>query len=214
MQINPAPLVSSVSDLLLQASSVVDVVTELDIDIVDWSRTGKKTIGVRDALNNKIPLKLNFDLMMDHPKEAVKELIFDNRVKTIILNPESKDDIDELIDLIHHYKKRAGMSINPNNDIDVVEPYLKELDLIEIYTVEPGAQGNPFLPERLDVAVNLRMFGFEGQIAVDGGINLDTVRIIRQYPVDILSVGSYLSKSKDPVKAYLLLKKVTDCGME
>ena len=210
MQINPAPLVSSISELLIQASALVDVVTELDIDIVDWQRTNKKTLSVHDALNNKIPLKLNFDLMMDRPKEAVRELIYDNRVKTIILNPECKDNVEELIDLIHYFKKRAGMSINPNNDLDVVEPYLKVLDMIEIYTVEPGSQGNPFLPERLDLAPNLRMFGFEGQIAIDGGINLDTVGVIKEYPVDILSVGSYFSKSKDPVKAYLLLKKVAE----
>jgi ribulose-phosphate 3-epimerase len=210
MQINPAILVTSVSEFLIQASSLVDVVTELDIDIIDWKRTKSKTLSVHDALKNKIPLKLNFDLMMDRPKEAVRELIYDNRVKTIIINPECKDNVEELIDLIHYFKKKAGMSINPDNDLDVVEPYLKVLDLIQIYTVEPGSQGNPFLPERLDVAPNLKMFGFEGHIEVDGGINLDTVRIVKQYPVDILSVGSYLSKAKDPTKAYLLIKKIAE----
>ena len=210
MQINPAILVTNVSDLLIQASSLADVVTELDIDIIDWSRTKSRTIDVHTALNNKIPLKLNFDLMMDRPKDAVKELIYDNRVKTIIINPECKDNIEELIDLIHHFKKRAGMSINPNNDIDIVEPYLNELDLIEIYTIEPGAQGNQFLPERLDLAPNLKMIGFKGQIETDGGTNLDTIGIFKQYPIDILSVGSYLSKAKDPIKAYLLIKKVAE----
>jgi len=210
MQINPAILVTNVSDLLIQASSLADVVTELDIDIIDWSRTKSRTIDVHTALNNKIPLKLNFDLMMDRPKDAVKELIYDNRVKTIIINPECKDNIEELIDLIHHFKKRAGMSINPNNDIDIVEPYLNELDLIEIFTIEPGAQGNQFLPERLDLAPNLKMIGFKGQIETDGGVNLDTIGIFKQYPIDILSVGSYLSKAKDPIKAYLLIKKVAE----
>ena len=210
MQINPAILVTSISDLLIQATSLMDVVCELDIDIIDWARTSTKTLDVHTALNNKIPLKLNFDLMMDRPKEAVRELIYDNRVKTIIINPECKDNIEELIDLIHYFKKRAGMSINPNNDLDVVEPYLKVLDLIEIFTIEPGAQGNKFLPHRLDLAPNLRMIGYEGQIETDGGVNLDTIGVFKQYPIDILSVGSYLSKAKDPVKAYLLLKKVAE----
>ena len=213
MQINPAPLVSKVSDLLIQASNIIDYVTELDIDIVDWDRTPKKTLSVHEALSNKIPLKLNFDLMMNHPKDAVKELIYDHRVKTIILNPECQDDIEELLNLIHFYKKRAGMSINPNNDIEVVQPYINDLDMIEIYTVEPGSQGNPFLPKRLDLSVNLKMFGFKGQIAIDGGVNLDTAGIIKQYPIDILSVGSYLSKSKNPGNAYLLLKKVIESAV-
>ena len=210
MQINPAILVTNISDLLIQATSLMDVVSEIDIDIINWSRTNTKTIDVHTALNNKIPLKMNFDLMMDRPKDAVKELIYDNRVKTIIINTECKDNIEELIDLIHYYKKRAGMSINPNNDLDVVEPYIKVLDLIEIYTIEPGAQGNKFLPGQLDLAPNLKMMGFEGQIETDGGTNLDTIGIFKQYPIDILSVGSYLSKAKDPTKAYLLLKKVAD----
>jgi len=210
MQINPAILVTNISDLLIQATSLMDVVSEIDIDIINWSRTNTKTIDVHTALNNKIPLKMNFDLMMDRPKESIKELIYDKRVKTIIINSECKDNIEELIDLIHYYKKRAGMSINPNNDLDVVEPYIKVLDLIEIYTIEPGAQGNSFLPERLDLAPNLKMMGFEGLIETDGGTNLDTIGVFKQYPIDILSVGSYLSKAKDPTKAYLLLKKVAD----
>ena len=210
MQINPAILVNKVSDLLIQATNLVEYVTELDIDIIDWTRTDTHTISVHEALNNKIPLKLNFDLMMNRPKESVKELVYDARVKTIIINPECHDNIEELIDFIHFHKKRAGMSINPDNDIDVVESYLNVLDLIEIFTIEPGSQGNPFKPLRLDLSVNLKMSRFEGLIEVDGGVNLDTLEKIKQYPIDILSVGSYLSKAKNPGTAYQLIKKVAE----
>jgi pentose-5-phosphate-3-epimerase len=212
MRINPAILVTKQSDLLLQASNLVDFVTELDIDIIDWTRTDTRTLTAHEALQNKIPLKLIFDLMMDHPKETVRELIYDNRVKTIILNTLCKDNIEELIDLIHFYKKNAGMSINPDDELDKVMPYLHDLDLIEIFTIEPGAQGMPFLPARLDLAPNLKLLGFKGQIEIDGGVNLDTIDTVRQYPIDILSVGSYLSRSKNPGKAYLLLKKAAESG--
>jgi len=213
MQINPAILVKKTSDLLLQACDVVDYVTELDIDIIDWTRTKTHTLNVREALNNKIPVKLNFDLMMEHPKEAVMELIYDKRVKNIIINPECKENIEELINLIHFHRKKAGMSLNPDSEVELVQPYIHDLDLIQIYTVEPGSQGNPFLPARLDIIANVKLFGYKGKISVDGGINLDTVETIKQYPVDILSVGSYLSKAKNPHNAYLLLKKVAESAI-
>jgi ribulose-phosphate 3-epimerase len=202
MKIHPAILVDKLSDLMLQVSNLLPVTFDFDIDIIDWIRTPKRTININEALSIKGELNLHFDLMLDHAEDAVKTLIKDDRVKTIILSLDCLDDLSYLIDLIHHHGKRAGLSLNPNRMIYEITPYINDVELIQIFTIEPGAQGNPFLKNKLDYSKAIKELGFKGEIEIDGGVNLDTIDIIKDYPIDILSVGSALSKAEDPLSGY------------
>ncbi len=202
IKIHPAPLVTNFTDLLFQVGALVAVTKDFDIDIVDWARTKSRTIGVSDALNLKGELNLTFDLMMDFPSKSIKKLINEPRVKTIIINLDCKEDISYLIDLIHHYKKDVGISMNPDNSLEQILPYHKLIDMIQIFTVEPGKQGSPLLVSRLNLLNKLRETGFKGKLGIDGSINLKTIETILKYPVDILSVGSYLCKSTEPHKSF------------
>jgi ribulose-phosphate 3-epimerase len=202
MHIHPAILVDNLSDLLIQIADLTPAVREIDIDIIDWQRTAKKTLSYYDALSAKTKMTLDFDLMLNKPRSAVEALVRDPRVRNIILNPESQDDIGGLIDLIHHYHKIAGLAINPDTAVYQISPYLKTLELIEIYTIEPGAQGMPFLPHRLELCHEVKQLGFTGLIEVDGGFNKTTWPIFKNYPIDIVSVGSAISKDQFPLAAY------------
>jgi ribulose-phosphate 3-epimerase len=100
------------------------------------------------------------------------------------------------------YKIKAGISINPEDHFYNIVPFIPEVELIQIYTIMPGAQGQPFLPERLKLIPLLRQFGFTGLIGIDGGVNLKTISLIKEYQPDILSVGSAIMHAEDPVAAY------------
>ena len=164
MKIHPAILVTNLTEYLLQISALAPVTKVFDIDIIDWQRTDSKTLSIDDALKVKGDLVLNFDLMMDHPRKEIKKILNDGRVKTVIINLECKDDIYELIDLIHHLKKMAGISLNPNNKLQEVIPFLSLIDLIQIYTVEPGKQGGAFIRPRLELVDDIKKEGFKGEI--------------------------------------------------
>lgn len=208
MEIHPAPLVTKFSDLLLQISALEEVKPHFDVDIVDWVRTKIQTITVDEALAANTKCKLTFDLMLDFPGSAVKKLVLDERVTTIILNIDAQENLHDLIDFIHFHKKEAGISINPETNFYQIVPFLAEVDIIQIFTVEPGAQGNPFLSERLELITDLKQFGYTEKIGVDGGINMSNIADVAKYGVDIFSVGSAISRSDDPIKAYKQLTEI------
>lgn len=202
MRIHPAILVNNLSNLLIQLASLTPAVNEVDIDIIDWQRTPNKTLSFSEALSARTKMRLNFDLMMSDPTPAVKMLTKDPRVNNIIINAECHNDIGGLTDLIHFYKKNAGLSINPNTPLFQISQYFKTLDLIEIYTIEPGAQGMPFLPQRLELCHEVKQLGFNGLIETDGGFKKSTWPVFKNYPIDIISVGSTISQAENPLATY------------
>lgn len=208
MEIHPAPLVQKYSDLLCQLANLEALHPHFDIDIVNWRRTDMQTITVAEALSAKTKCDLTFDLMLDFPTADVHELVKDKRVKTVVLNISAQENLHDLIDYLHFHKVEVGISVNPDTHFYQLVPYLPELDLVQIFTVEPGAQGNPFLAERLSLAKDLRLFGFNGKIGVDGGINASNIKSLAKYSIDIVSIGSAISKARDPQAIYLQLQKL------
>ena len=202
MQIHPALLTANFNTLLLLISELESAHAHLDIDIIDWLRTPMKTVPAEQVLTIKTKSLLSFDLMMDYPSATVNLLISDPRVDTIIINLECKDPIDPIIDLIHFHKKKVGISVNPNNHFYQIVPFFPQVDLIQVYTVEPGAQGQPFLPERLQLTKNIRDFGFDCLIEIDGGVRHENIALFKKFPIDILSVGGEIEKDIDPLAEY------------
>jgi ribulose-phosphate 3-epimerase len=208
MKIHPAILVTKSTDLLIQISDLLEVTKDFDIDIIDWSRTNTSSITIEEALAIKGDINFHFDLMCDHIMDKISLLVKEPRVKSIIISLDTFDDISQALDTIHHHGKRAGLSINPDKNLFEFSVYLNDIDILQIFSIEPGAQGQPFLPERLELCKQVKEMGFKGKVEVDGGVNKNTLGILKQYPIDILSIGSALSKASDPAQAFLDLKKM------
>ena len=125
-----------------------------------------------------------------------------------------KDDkeVFKVIDLIHEYGAKAGISVKPNTPIDKIFPFLFSVDLVLVMSVEPGFGGQAFMPEacakilklrnHLDLTKNKRVL-----IEVDGGINNETAELCKMMGVDILVAGSYLFGHDDIKERIELLKK-------
>ena len=202
MKINPAILVSDVHEYQRQLELVATYTDEVDIDIIDWQRTPAKTISVEEALAVNTPLILNFDLMMDNPEAVIVKVASDPRVKTIIINMNCIKDKKEMAALIKSHKKMSGLSVNPDDTLDEFHDLLTEFDLVQIFTIEPGAQGNQVLPERLELINEIKKLGYTGLIETDGGFKDYNATLFLKYPIDIISVGSALSQAQKPQKIY------------
>lgn len=107
----------------------------------------------------------------------------------------------KMIHEIHGFSMKAGMSIKPNTPVEVVYPFLKELDVILVMSVEPGFGGQAFLPMALDKIHALRKVidenGYSTFIEVDGGINQKTGEEVRLAGADVVVAGSYLFHKED-----------------
>ncbi len=199
MRIHPAILVDNKTDLRQQMDSAQTFTDKVDVDIIDWTRTTGKTLSVSEILEAQTgQLALYFDLMMDHPGKVLPLLFKDKRVRLISLNLALKDDIYALIKEIREHGVFVGISVNPEGVLSDFADLLEIVENVQIMTVEPGQQGNPFLPQRLELVREIDATEFNGTIEVDGGISPEDLDQIIEYPLDIVSVGSAISKATDP----------------
>ncbi len=100
------------------------------------------------------------------------------------------------ISLIHALGKKAGIAIKPQTPLESLSPYLTEVDLVLIMSVEPGKGGQSFLegsPKRIaELARKRKELSQSFLIEVDGGINDKTAPLCLSSGADVLVAGSYL----------------------
>ena len=126
----------------------------------------------------------------------------------ITFHVEAVDNVEEIINYIHSLGIKVGISIKPNTSIDSILDYLKNIDLVLVMSVEPGAGGQKFImnsTNKIEELYNIREYNnYKYVIEVDGGVNYDTKELCNK--ADILVVGSYITKSDDVNNKYLSMK--------
>jgi ribulose-phosphate 3-epimerase len=99
----------------------------------------------------------------------------------------------------------VGLVLNPPTPVDTVMPYLDQIDLLLVMSVNPGWGGQSFIPEVLDkVAIARKEIDARGlscEIEIDGGINVETAGAAAASGVDILVAGSAVFRAPDPAAA-------------
>lgn len=119
--------------------------------------------------------------------------------------PELK--VYDLIAKIKSLGVKAGLSIKPKTSADVVFPYLKNLDMLLVMTVEPGFGGQQFMPDCAEKIKIIRQNAPENLIIqVDGGINDFTGRVCKDFGADSLVAGNYIYGAEDIDAAISTLK--------
>lgn len=110
----------------------------------------------------------------------------------------SKNPINE-IKLIKECGKKVGISIKPQTDISVLEPFINDIDLILIMSVNPGFGGQSFDTNSIEKIINLKKLIKDKNILieVDGGINPDTAKLCIDAGVDILVAGTAIFKNNN-----------------
>ena len=178
--------------------------TYLHIDVMDGVFVPNISFGqsIQKQIRPKFP-NMIFDthLMIIDPIKYIKD--FANAGSDYItFHVEAKSDVNETIDLIHSLNKKAGISIKPNTNPEVLIPYLNKLDLVLVMSVEPGFGGQKFMPNSLDKISFLKDYREKNNlhylISVDGGINEQTYELVEKAGADLAVMGSFLYKSSNP----------------
>ena len=186
----------------------------LHLDIMDGAFVPNISFGfpICEALKD-CPIFKDVHLMINNPSDYVERFIELN-ADLITFHIEAlkyKKQVRELIDTIHHFGCAVGISIKPNTPVDVLLPYLKDIDLVLVMSVEPGFGGQKFMPVAVDKIRQLREIidenGYDCYIQVDGGINEETAKLCKDAGVDVLVAGSYLFASDNMKERIKLLKK-------
>lgn len=106
-------------------------------------------------------------------------------------------EVFKVIDLIHDFGAKAGISVKPGTPIEKIFPFLYSLDLVLVMSVEPGFGGQAFMPESLAKIVKLRDYMNSNDIKdvyieVDGGVSDQNAQVLKYAGADVLVAGSYL----------------------
>lgn len=178
----------------------------IHVDVMDGQFVPNLTIGpcVVQSIRKSTRLPLDVHLMIVEPIRYLREFR-DAGADLITVHVEATKDLRKTIRHIRKMGAKVGLSLRPRTPVSRLYPYLKEIDLVLVMTVEPGFGGQKFMEPMIQKVRNLRL-RFSGLISVDGGINAETAKIAKQAGVDILVAGSSIFKEKDRKKAIRLLR--------
>ena len=150
-------------------------------------------------------------LMISEPLKYIDD--FCNAGADIItFHVEADSDITETIAKIKSRGVKAGLVVKPKTEVETVFPYLDQLDMVLIMTVEPGFGGQSFMADMLPKVEKLRSEidsrGLSVLIEADGGIGPQNIALCAKAGVDVAVAGTAVFKADDPAKAIEELKSV------
>ena len=196
IKISPSILSCNFSKLGEEIESLEKAGADLiHIDVMDGHFVPNITIGPEVIKKIRPLTKVPFDVhLMISPVDNFIEDFANAGSDIITIHPEATKDLKKSIKLIKKFNKKVGISLNPNSEISLVEPYLNDIDLILVMSVNPGFAGQKFKPEvlkklekikKIIVSKNLKI-----DLEIDGGINFQNSIDAKNAGANILVSGS------------------------
>ena len=173
----------------------------LHVDVMDGHFVPNLTVGpvVIQWIRKSTRLPLDVHLMIEEPLQSV-EAFRKAGSDSLTVHVEACHDVTKTLASIRNLGAKAGISLRPKTPVETIFPFLDQLDLVLVMTVEPGFGGQRFMPEMLEKVKALRL-RFQGKISVDGGIDPQTAPQAVAAGADILVAGTAIFGEKDRTKA-------------
>ncbi len=190
----------------------------LHLDIMDGHFVPNISFGpeVVRVLRPLTRMFLDVHLMCSRP-EILLEPFAKAGADEMTVHVELHDRVTPLLWKIKSLGKKVGLALNPPTAMEQVEPYLGQIDLLLIMTVNPGFGGQPFITETLPKIQQARAWRsakrLSYRIEVDGGINFQTAAECAHAGADTFVSGTGLFRHRD-LKAALkkMQKSVSEAG--
>jgi pentose-5-phosphate-3-epimerase len=206
MQICPSMPLPTMDALAANINKLSPFYNYFQIDIGDGIFVSNRTVQIDDIsknfkqINKYQSLIFDFHLMVSDFESDIKKI---NQLKKLInikyifihysAIENWKLKIENLSDI------PIGLTLNPEDQVDdLIKHYsLETIPNIQIMSVTPGVQGNPFIPEVLNKIEQLRLLGYRNKIFLDGAVNDRTLPFINKlkFKPDVICPGSYLTKA-------------------
>jgi ribulose-phosphate 3-epimerase len=169
----------------------------IHLDVMDGHFVPNITFGpsLVSALRPVSSIAFDTHLMIENPERFAHEFIKAGS-NIVTVHPEATYHLHRLIYQIHEEGAKAGVALNPATSISEIEWVIRDVDRVLVMTVNPGFGGQAFIEEMLQkihALAELRSAnGYRYEIAVDGGVNIDTAKLVTRAGADVLVSGSYI----------------------
>jgi len=168
----------------------------IHVDVMDGHFVPNLTFGPPVIKKIRKCTKLPFDvhLMITQVDKYIRDYA-DAGADIITIHPEATNNLSQSIDIIKSFKKKAGVSLNPETSVELLkDDLLKKLDLILIMSVNPGFAGQKFIPEVLNKVkffrdkINNNKLNID--LEIDGGIDFKTAPLSIKAGANVLVSGT------------------------
>ena len=173
----------------------------IHVDLLDGIYAGKNNLDIDELVKelSNTKKKLDIHLMVKEPLEIIKKLINLN-IWAITFHLDATSKPIEIIEYVKNHNIKVGIAINP----DIVDSYLDLINYVLIMSVFPGRGGQEFIPKVLDKIPYL--YNKKVLIGIDGGINAESIKYLKDYQIDNIISGSFICMSNDFNKQIDILK--------
>lgn len=174
-------------------------------DVMDGVYVPNITFGIPmvKAFKQNSNLPVDAHLMITKPEKYVGKFC-DAGADIVTFHPDASDDVQGALDIIKSKGKKCGLVVNADVDFDIVMPYLDQIDMLVIMTVQAGFGGQSFMPQCLEKAklgaIEREKHGYKYLIEVDGGVSEKNIALLKDAGVDVAVAGSSVFRSEDPQK--------------
>lgn len=175
----------------------------IHFDVMDGHFVENLTFGpdILRGLDRLSGMVMDVHLMIDNPQKYSSKFI-ENGADQITVHVECFESVQELsdfIDELHAQGVWVGVTSKPNTPLDWIIEVLDKVDTVLVMSVEPGFGGQAFMEDSLD---KIKLFSdlrkernLDYWIQVDGGINLETAKKVKEENADIIVAGSFIFKN-------------------
>ena len=211
--INPSILNAKFDDLANEIAKVSLSADQLHLDIMDNIFVPNFTFDFQRAkeIIAFSDLPVDAHLMIADPDNSAPKYAQAGCV-SVTFHLEAAKNIGQTISDVKSNGAKVGVAVKPGTSFSLVEPFIEQIDLLLIMTVEPGFGGQSFMHEQMDKVKTARsrielIKGGKPLIQVDGGISLETIGEAASAGANCFVAGSAVYKSADPENMVQLLRK-------
>ena len=186
----------------------------IHIDVMDGHFVPNLSMGpvVVQGLRPVTDLPLEVHLMVERPADYITNFL-DAGADTLIFHVEVLNNPLFLLQQIRAAGKKVGLAINPDTNIDVLIPYLSEIDLVTCMTVMPGFGGQPFLEHSIERIEQIHQLIIVHQpkceLEVDGGIDHERAMECVAAGANVLVAGTAIFRAEGgPAKAIAAMRNI------
>jgi len=208
VKIAPSILASNFKNLQEDIKKIEEVADIVHLDIMDGHFIPNISFGfpIIKAVRELTTLPLDAHLMIEKPENYIDRFI-DYGVDMISVHIEGNYHIHRLIYSIKKRDKKAGVAINPGTNISLIYPIIKDVDFILIMSVNPGFSGQNFIDSSLEKIENVVKIKKEEnlnfEIEVDGGLNFEIGKRLKEIGCDILVFGDFFFRNFNESKIFM-----------
>ncbi len=174
-------------------NSIADMI---HVDLMDGIYVNDNNLDINEVINDLKDLHkpLDIHLMVKKPSLYLDDLLL-LRPTRISFHLDIDDDINYLIDYIKDYNIEVGITINPDQNIHLIDKYIDLIDYVLIMGVKPGLGGQEFITDVINSIKYLQ--DKDVLIGIDGGINDTTIEYLKDLRVDNIISGSFVCMEDD-----------------